>query len=470
MSWCLKTARPSGAARALWLVAVCLLLGAPSAAQAQSSGPQYIVQPGDTFYAIAQSFGVSVTALQAANPNISANALGVGRAIVIPGLEGVSGTVSTHTLEPGESLDSLQLRFGLKRDTLVRLNHIVNPEQMYINESVIVVDAADNGAPLPKAVLYPAAGDAGWLSVAASANANPWALAALNHLDLPAGPFPAEGLAAPGGDSAPSALPFPMHTLQASHLPAQQGHTLVLQLSAAEPLTLTGALGDWPLNFHLQPPGSTYIALQGVDRMADPGLYPLVITATEAGGDAVYFEQPLGVRPSDYPSERLTVDPATLDPAVTVPEAAQLAALTAPVTADRLWSGKFVAPSVGGITDRYGTLRSYNGGPFNTFHTGIDFSGGTDRPVTAPATGVVVFTGKTIVRGNMTVIDHGWGVYTAYFHQSAIKVTVGQTVTPGQVMGYQGSTGRVTGPHLHWEVWVGGIQVDPQQWLAEVFP
>jgi len=333
-----------------------------------------------------------------------------------------------------------------------------------------VVDSADNGAPLPKAVLYPAAGDAGWLSVAASANANPWALAALNHLDLPAGPFPAEGLAAPGGDSAPSALPFPLHALQASHLPAQQGHTLVLQLTAAQPMTLTGALGDWPLNFHLQPPGSTYIALQGVDRMADPGLYPLVITATEAAGDAVYFEQPLGVRPSNYPSERLTVDPATLDPAVTVPEAAQLAALTAPVTADRLWSGKFVAPSVGGITDRYGTLRSYNGGPFNTFHTGIDFSGGTDRPVTAPATGVVVFTGKTIVRGNMTVIDHGWGVYTAYFHQSAIKVTVGQTVTPGQVMGYQGSTGRVTGPHLHWEVWVGGIQVDPQQWLAEVFP
>ena len=113
----------------------------------------------------------------------------------------------------------------------------------------------------------------------------------------------------------------------------------MLQLTAFQPLTLAGALGDWPLNFHLQPPGSTYIALQGVDRMAEPGLYPLVITATVAGGDAVYFEQPLGVRASSYPSERLTVDPAMLDPTVTVPEAAQLAALTAPVTPDRLWSG-----------------------------------------------------------------------------------------------------------------------------------
>jgi len=83
---------------------------------------------------------------------------------------------------------------------------------------------------------------------------------------------------------------------------------------------------------------------------------------------------------------------------------------------------------------------------------------------------VVVFTGLTIVRGNMTIIDHGWGVYTCYFHQSVIKVAPGQTVTPGEVLGYQGSTGRVTGPHLHWEMWVGGIQVNPLQWLAEVFP
>ena len=471
MSWYLKIARTRAAAAAHWLLVIGVLLAAAPSARAQSGGPQYIVQSGDTLYGIAQRFGVSVADLQAANPNVSAAALRIGEAVVIPGLSGVSGTVGTHALEPGESLDSLALRFGLKRDTLIQLNHIVNPERLYINESVIVVDAPDNGAALSKAVLYPATGGAGWLSLAAAAGQNPWALAALNHADLPVGPLPPEGLAAPGGDSPPSALPYPLRTLQALHLPAQQGSTLVLQLAAAQPVTLTGTLGDWPLNFHANPAApATYLALQGIYRMADPGLYTLVITATEAAGNAVHFEQPLGVRAGNFASERLTVDPATLDPAVTVPEEAQLEALTAPVTPQRLWNGKFVAPSVGGITDWFGTLRSLNSGPFNVFHTGVDFSGGTDRPVTAPAAGVVVFTGLTIVRGNMTIIDHGWGVYTCYFHQSVIKVEPGQTVTPGEVLGYQGSTGRVTGPHLHWEMWVGGIQVNPLQWLAEVFP
>ena len=96
--------------------------------------------------------------------------------------------------------------------------------------------------------------------------------------------------------------------------------------------------------------------------------------------------------------------------------------------------------------------------------------GGEDRPITAPAAGIVIFTGKLTVRGNATIIDHGWGVYSGYWHQSAIDVQVGQRVEPGEVIGYQGNTGRVTGPHLHWEMWVGGNDVDPLQWTTETFP
>jgi len=68
------------------------------------------------------------------------------------------------------------------------------------------------------------------------------------------------------------------------------------------------------------------------------------------------------------------------------------------------------------------------------------------------------------------VIDHGWGVYTAYGHQSEILVQVGDQVQKGQLIGLVGETGRVSGPHLHWEVIVGGVQVDPLQWLAREFP
>jgi len=74
------------------------------------------------------------------------------------------------------------------------------------------------------------------------------------------------------------------------------------------------------------------------------------------------------------------------------------------------------------------------------------------------------------VRGNATVIDHGWGVYTGYWHQSVSQVNVGDRVETGQVIGFNGSTGRVTGPHLHWELWVGGFQADPLQWTETEFP
>ena len=82
----------------------------------------------------------------------------------------------------------------------------------------------------------------------------------------------------------------------------------------------------------------------------------------------------------------------------------------------------------------------------------------------------MVFTGALTVRGNATVIDHGWGVYTAYAHQTEVHVSEGDWVETGQVIGLVGETGRVTGPHLHWEVIVGGVQVDPMYWLSQAYP
>jgi murein DD-endopeptidase MepM/ murein hydrolase activator NlpD len=129
-------------------------------------------------------------------------------------------------------------------------------------------------------------------------------------------------------------------------------------------------------------------------------------------------------------------------------------------------------------TAGFGERRSYNNGVYTNFHAGLDFGGGEGLDIYAAADGVVVFTGSLEIRGNATIIDHGWGVYTAYFHQSEIDVKVGDHVQAGQVIGKVGHTGRVddsagfqnAGAHLHWEIWVNGVQVDPVEWLNYEYP
>jgi murein DD-endopeptidase MepM/ murein hydrolase activator NlpD len=149
--------------------------------------------------------------------------------------------------------------------------------------------------------------------------------------------------------------------------------------------------------------------------------------------------------------------------------------MTAPATPDKLWQGMFQLPVdiQYCVRSRFGTRRSYNNGALFTFHSGLDFgvcSQAHPLDIYAPADGVVIFTGLKTVRGNVTIIDHGWGIYSGIFHQSEILVAVGDHVTAGQLIGKIGATGRVTGPHLHWDLWVNGIQVDPVTWLNQEFP
>jgi murein DD-endopeptidase MepM/ murein hydrolase activator NlpD len=209
--------------------------------------------------------------------------------------------------------------------------------------------------------------------------------------------------------------------------------------------------------------------------MTEPGLYPLRLEGVLSNGTPFAFSQAIFVRSGGYSFDPvLVVSPETIDPAVTKPEDAQWAALAATATSERLWDDVFLSPAPEPFSDcwpsYFGSRRSYNGSPYDYFHTGLDFCGGVGIEILSPAPGIVVFAGPLTVRGNATMIDHGWGVYTGYMHQSEILVHVGDRVEPGQVLGLVGGTGRVTGPHLHWEVWAGGVQVDPLDWLENLIP
>jgi murein DD-endopeptidase MepM/ murein hydrolase activator NlpD len=254
-----------------------------------------------------------------------------------------------------------------------------------------------------------------------------------------------------------------------------QGATEVIRARTQSGVSLAGILVDRPL--HFAEDNGSQVALQGVNAMLEPGVYPLRLEATLPDGSRQSFEQMVLVTSGSYPNEDILLnDPSTIDPAVTEPEIQNIISLISPFTPTKLWSGIFSSPAVdpGCFTSRYGTRRTYKVSNSDIevpgFHSGLDFCGGEGLQITAPAAGRVVFSAPLTVRGNATIIDHGWGVYSGFWHQSQTFVNVGDMVEPGQVIGLVGGTGRVTGAHLHWDLWVNGVQVNPLGWLNQEYP
>ena len=136
------------------------------------------------------------------------------------------------------------------------------------------------------------------------------------------------------------------------------------------------------------------------------------------------------------------------------PGAASYASDSAPHTTPSIW------PAAGYVSSPYG-LR-FNG---TEFHQGIDIAADMGTPIVATADGVVTAAGWNGGYGNMVDVDHGGGIVTRYGHASALAVTVGQQVRRGEVIAYVGSTGRSTGPHVHYEVRVNGAPVNPAGYL-----
>ena len=206
-------------------------------------------------------------------------------------------------------------------------------------------------------------------------------------------------------------------------------------------------------------------AVLAVPVLQEVGVYPLEFLQN---GEIV-LSLPVRVASGDYARESINLSPETsklLDPALTTAEAERIETLCRPFEAVKRWNGPFRSPVADPTqTSAYGTLRSYNGGPFRSFHRGQDLRGMVGTSIHAPADGVVVLAEPLTVRGDTVILRHGLGVCSVYNHLSEISVKEGDTVTAGTLLGKVGDTGLVTGPHLHWEVRVLGVPVDPAGWV-----
>lgn len=454
------------------LFLISLLWGQPAAAQSQ--GPVYVVQPGDSLSLIARTFGVTLSDLLAANGLSASAIIQPGERLVIPGLEGVSGVLSTASVELGEGLNTLSRRYQISPQALLALNHVANPDRIYAGQTLVITlpqSAAENQSqPVPAPNGKTVGLEAGFplLAAAASQDVSPWSLMTGNGLSTAALQFAGQELVVLGGTQPLRSWPWPIQSIRLRDLPLVQGETEEIEVQLAQGSALEGALGSSVL--HFLPLQGEWVALQGISAVANPGSDSLQVQVSAGGEPPGGFAQDVLLVAGDFVSQRLNVSPELLDPSLNTQEAQEMAQLVAPFTPQRYWSGIFQYPlSSQVVTAPFGARRIFNG-TTPSIHSGVDFAARMGAPIFAAAPGKVVFAGPLEICGNTTVIDHGWGVYTRYCHQSENDVQVGELVQAGQVIGKVGATGRVTGPNMHWEVWVNGIQVNGLEWLTVQFP
>ncbi len=268
-------------------------------------------------------------------------------------------------------------------------------------------------------------------------------------------------------------LPIPLVDVRVQPLPTKQGETMLIGVRTTGPVTLSGTLFGQDMPFFLGEDPDTYYAVVGIHVFTEPGLYDLDLSASDSHGHMIQTTIGILVEVGHFGYERIDL-PASrtslLDPATISLEKERLGAVINLTTAERMWEANFQQPCVGTISSYFGSHRSYSGGPYTSYHSGVDFRAPTGTPVMAAASGTIVLAEQLPIHGNIIIVDHGWGVLTGYAHLSSMQVTAGQKVSREEVLGKVGNTGQSTGSHLHWEVWVGGTSVNGLQWFDTISP
>jgi murein DD-endopeptidase MepM/ murein hydrolase activator NlpD len=228
----------------------------------------------------------------------------------------------------------------------------------------------------------------------------------------------------------------------------------------------TGELAGRPLQF--VPVSGGFVALSGLPVEQLPGVLAVRVQAPEP------LAVPIEVVDPGYPSSELKVEGQYVDPPPEVKARIQadqeaMARAYAQPLGSLLFRGNFAWPRKAGLTAHYGQKRTFNG-QLKSQHYGTDLGGRIGAPVAAANAGRVVLVRDCQGSGNTVLLHHGGGLYTSYFHLSAVRVKEGQQLARGQPLGKVGNTGRVTGPHLHWGVKADGLWVDPETLLGLQFP
>ena len=374
---------------------------------------------------------------------------------------GQTSPPASHLVQPGETWVALGYRYAVDPVALRAQNPYQNQQREPVIGKTIL---------LPPTVVSQEgqlvrhwAG--GLLSESAVRGVNPWVWAMQNKRAHPYQPWLYDALWLPTPGAEPRDWPLGLQELELSHMPAYPGEGLAWRARSTAVLTGQTSLGTAVGTLLTNPDHGRVVGLLATGAFFSPGEPELSIMLDGQPG----WSQPWWVADDKewtFNNLTLTGEAAQIDQAAIDAERARLFELWAEIWPEPLWETPFQEPinDYLSYSSFYGARRSYNGGPYRTYHEGLDFSAYGGTAVYAPARGVVVLAERLYVRGGAVIIDHGLGIYSGVYHMSAVHAELGQVVAPGDLVGEVGTTGLSTGNHLHWDVLVNGVWVDPMAW------
>lgn len=439
-------------------------------ALSQGIYPTYIVEYGDTLSWIAQRFDTTLDQLMTLNDIQPDDMLRPNDRLLIPSLEGMQGILTTEYVTLGSSLTSLSRRSQTDTAVLVKANRLTSPSELFIGREIIMTIQENGSFMTTMPAIKPGQS---FMEASVLSGKNTWLLAELNGLESPTMGMPMDTYYMPSAEANGSNLALPgIKSIVLDNLPLIQGDTFLIEVESDQPVTITADLAS------IQPTfvdlGGVQMAYGGIHALTEPGVYPLTMTVSYPDGSEYRFDQLVMISSGNFQIDKpLQVDPASIGTEAEKAENAVFKSIVQPITPVQQWEGLWYSPTqdADNIISQFGSRRTYNDDPGVYYHTGLDlgYRGGID--VYAPAIGTVVSVfPDQVVRGNCIVIDHGLGVYTIYMHLKEILVEQGAVVEAGQLIGFIGTTGRSTGPHLHFEVDIQGTPVNPLTWLRRAFP
>ncbi len=240
----------------------------------------------------------------------------------------------------------------------------------------------------------------------------------------------------------------------------------VLRITSADPNAATAILEKRTVKLFRQTDGEL-LGLMPIPANHNTGTFTLEVHDLK---NQLLLNHRIQVIDAHYPVQDIHLSPAKQSLRATPAERQAVDKLRNTVTNRRYWTEPFLAPTKNCVNSPYGVARYWNGKPTGAAHLGLDLRSPAGTPIRAAAAGTVQIAQFFKLGGRTVGIDHGQGVTSFYLHMSRIVAKEGAIVKRGQVIGYVGATGRATGPHLHWQIDVNGVSVNPMPWVGSIPP